>query len=48
VQRGRGKESGAEVETPYAVLYGVEDGEITSLRMYGNAAEALEAAGLSD
>jgi ketosteroid isomerase-like protein len=48
VQRGRGRESGAEVETRYAVLYDVQDGEITSLRMYGSAAEALEAAGLSE
>ena len=45
VQRGRGKGSGAEVEARYAVLYELDGGRITSLRMYRNAAEALEAAG---
>lgn len=45
-QRGRGKGSGVEVETRYALLYQVEGGKITSMSMYRDRAEALEAAGL--
>ena len=48
VQRGRGKGSGVEVEARYAMLYDLDGGEITSMRMYGKVAEALEAAGLSE
>ena len=48
VQRGRGKGSGVEVEVRYAIVYGVADGAIASIRMYGTVAEALEAAGLSE
>ena len=47
VQRGRGKGSGIEVEVRYGILYEVAGDAITSVRMYGTAAEALEAAGLS-
>jgi ketosteroid isomerase-like protein len=47
-QRGRGKGTGVEVEARYAMLYDVSGGEITSLRMYRNPAEALEAAGLQE
>jgi ketosteroid isomerase-like protein len=48
VQRGRGKGTGAEVEARYALLYELHGGKITSMRMYGNLAEAFEAAGLSE
>jgi ketosteroid isomerase-like protein len=48
VQRGRGKESGVEVELRYAILYDLANGVIISVRMYGTVAEALEAAGLSE
>ena len=44
VQRGRGKGSGVEVEARYAMLYDINDGEITAMRMYGDPAAALEAA----
>jgi ketosteroid isomerase-like protein len=46
-QRGRGKESGIEIDARYGLLYEVRDGQITVMRMYGSAAEALEAAGVS-
>jgi ketosteroid isomerase-like protein len=45
-QRGRGKGSGIEIETRYAVLYEIEGGKITRLTLYLSPAEALEAAGL--
>jgi ketosteroid isomerase-like protein len=48
VQRGRGKGSGVEVGARWAVLYELDRGLITSLRIYGSSEEALEAAGLSD
>ena len=48
VQRGRGKGSGAEVEARYAMLYDLHGGEITSMRMYGNPNDALEASGLRE
>ena len=48
VQRGRGRGSGVEVTLRYAILYGVAGGAITSVRMYGTVAEALEAAGLEE
>jgi ketosteroid isomerase-like protein len=44
-QRGRGRETGIDVETRYAVLYELRDGQITRLTLYGDPAEALEAAG---
>jgi ketosteroid isomerase-like protein len=44
-QRGRGKGSGVEVESQYALLYDLHGGAITSMRMYASAAEALAAAG---
>src|SRR4051794_5818093 len=47
-QRGRGKGSGIEIETRYAVLYEIEGGKITRLTLYLNPAAALEAAGLSE
>lgn len=48
VQRGRGKGSGVEVEAHYAIIYDLHGGKITSLRMYRNPREALEAAGLQE
>jgi ketosteroid isomerase-like protein len=43
-QRGIGKGSGVEVEFRYAVLYEVREGTITSMTMYNEPAQALEAA----
>ena len=48
LQRGRGKGSGIEIEARYALLYEVRDGQITTMRMYGSSADALEAAGVSE
>ncbi len=45
VQRGRGRETGVEVEARYAILYDLRGDKITSLRMFGNRGDALEAAG---
>jgi ketosteroid isomerase-like protein len=47
-QRGRGKGSGIEIETRYALLYRVEDGKINCMTFYSDVAEALEAVGLSE
>jgi ketosteroid isomerase-like protein len=47
VQRGRGKGSGVEVEADYAILYDVDGGKITGLRMYRNPEEAVRAARLT-
>jgi ketosteroid isomerase-like protein len=47
-QRGRGKGSGVEVEQSYAFLCEVEGEKITKVTYYPQAAEALEAAGLSE
>jgi ketosteroid isomerase-like protein len=47
-QRGRGKGSGVEVEQQYAWLYEFSDDRITRITAYKSAAEALEAAGLSE
>jgi ketosteroid isomerase-like protein len=44
----RGGESGIAYETPLAILARVRDGRIVYLKDYGNRAEAIEAAGLSD
>jgi ketosteroid isomerase-like protein len=44
-QRGRGKESGVEVETRYALLYEVQDDKITRMTLFRGPSEALEAAG---
>jgi ketosteroid isomerase-like protein len=40
-QRGRAKGSGIEVESRYALLYGVEGGQITRMSMFDGEAEAL-------
>jgi uncharacterized protein len=46
--RGRGRESGAEVEAPMAHIWTIRDGKAIRLRQYLDRAEALEAAGLSE
>jgi ketosteroid isomerase-like protein len=48
VQHGRGKGSGVEVEDRYALIYEVRGDKIARMTMYGEPAEALEAAGLSE
>jgi ketosteroid isomerase-like protein len=47
-QRGRGKESGVDVETRYAVLYEVRRGKITAMTLYLDPVEALETARAND
>jgi uncharacterized protein len=46
--RGRGKESGVEVELPSTSVNTVRDGLVTASRMYRDHGQALEAAGLSE
>jgi ketosteroid isomerase-like protein len=41
-QRGRGKGSGIETETRYAVVYELHGGRITRMTLYPEPAEALE------
>ena len=48
LQRGRGKGSRIDVEARYAMVYDVAGGVITTVRMYGREADALEATGLSE
>jgi ketosteroid isomerase-like protein len=45
IQRGRGKQSGVDVETRYAVLFEVARAKITAMTLYPDPAEALEVAG---
>src|SRR4051794_29541478 len=45
-QAGRGKGSGVEVETRYAVVYEIRGDKIARMTMYADPAEALEAVGL--
>jgi ketosteroid isomerase-like protein len=45
--RARGRESGAETESPIAWVVELKNGKATSLRAYLEPMEALEAAGLS-
>ena len=45
---GRGRSSGAEVQTQTGYLYGLRDGKILRAELYAGRAEALEAAGLSE
>jgi ketosteroid isomerase-like protein len=47
-QYARGKGSGIEVETRYAVLYEVQGDKIIRMTLYPDPAKALEAAGLRD
>ena len=44
-QRGRGKGSGLDVETRYAVIYEVRAGKIVSMTLFPDPGEALAAAG---
>jgi ketosteroid isomerase-like protein len=46
--RGRGTESGAEIESPWAFHIQFRNGKATHVRVYLSHAEALEAAGLSE
>jgi ketosteroid isomerase-like protein len=46
--RNRGKASGAETETPLALVTEIRDGKTITIRAYLDREEALEAAGLSD
>jgi ketosteroid isomerase-like protein len=48
VQRGRGKGSGVAVEARWAVVYELDGGVITSMRVYPDSEEALKAAGFSE
>jgi ketosteroid isomerase-like protein len=47
-QRGLAKTTGIEVVTQYAMLYEIRDGELSRMIVHRSAAEALEAAGLSE
>jgi ketosteroid isomerase-like protein len=46
--RGRGTESGVEIESPWAYLLQVTNGKATHVWAYLDPKEALEAAGLSE
>jgi ketosteroid isomerase-like protein len=46
--RARGKESGAETETPYALVTEIKNGKTTAVRAYLDPKQALEAAGLKE
>jgi ketosteroid isomerase-like protein len=46
--RARGKESGAETESPLAYVVQFKNGKIIRIHSYLDAREALEAAGLSE
>ncbi|MGH2966568.1 MAG: nuclear transport factor 2 family protein [Solirubrobacterales bacterium] len=46
--RARGKGSGAETETPFALVTEIKNGKTTSVRGYLDPKEALEAAGLRE
>ena len=48
IQRGRGKGSGAQVESDYATIYGIGNGEIVSMTLYPDVSEGRRAAGLRD
>jgi ketosteroid isomerase-like protein len=46
--RGRGTESGVEIESPWAFLIQLRNGKATHVRVYLDPKEALEAAGLPE
>jgi ketosteroid isomerase-like protein len=46
--RGRGRQSGAEVENRYFSLWTIREGRVVTYREYATKAEALEAAGLRE
>jgi ketosteroid isomerase-like protein len=45
-QRGRGRVSGVEVDSPRACVLALRDGAVTELRLFTEPAAALEAVGL--
>jgi ketosteroid isomerase-like protein len=47
-QRGRGRASGVEVDSPRACVVSVRDGAVTELRYFTEPAEALKAVGLQE
>ena len=47
-QRGRGRETGIDIEARYAVVYKLQGGKIIGTALYGDPADAFEAAGLSE
>jgi ketosteroid isomerase-like protein len=47
-QRGRGRVSGIEVDSPRACVVAVRDGAVTGLRYFTEPAEALKAVGLEE
>jgi len=48
VWRARGKSSGAETEMLQACVWTVSDGKVSRMIRYGDAAQAFEAAGISE
>jgi ketosteroid isomerase-like protein len=46
--RGRGKQSGVEVEMDFSFVFTVRDEKISELRLFVQEDQALEAAGLSE
>ena len=46
--RGRGRGSGAEIESPHGVVVEFKNGKAIRVRTYLDPQEALEAAGLSE
>jgi ketosteroid isomerase-like protein len=46
--QGRGRQSGAEVETRFYPVYTLREGKVARVDEYTERAEALEAAGLSE
>ena len=47
-QRGRGRGSGVEVDSPRACIVAVRDGAVTEIRYFTEPADALEAVGLEE
>ena len=46
--RGRGRESGIDVERTHYALWSIDSGKVTSVTWFGTREEALEAVGLSE
>ena len=46
--RGKGRESGVEMQADYAYVWTFREGKVVRLKSYANPADALEAAGLSE
>jgi uncharacterized protein len=47
-QRGRGRVSGVEIDSPRACVVAVRDGAVTEIRYFIEPADALEAVGLEE